>query len=234
MRRASHQPSNVTYGAIGGTQADDLLTYPPTGFRAAHYRTRIGHGDARFEAAVEQLRTWQLHKYSGIEVQVDEVPPVDETSYTPVGFDQAGKPVVPAAPVETAEIEYTADGAQLATPGTTATLTLKALGIRWQAPVRVVFFVEEPHRRGLAYGTRDGHPLTGEESFVIDQTDDGSVWLDIRLFWRPSTWYWWAAYPGLVVLQRMYVKRYLKALVVAADAAPPTDATPTDLTSSVD
>lgn len=233
MRRASHQHSNVTYGAIGGTQAEDLLTYPPAGFRSAHYRTRIGHGDARFEAAVEQLRTWQLHKYSGIEVRVDEVPPLDEMSYTPVGFDKAGKPMIPAAPVESAEIEAAqmkaaADGEQLATPGTTATLTLTVLGIRRQAPVRVVYFIDEPRHRGLAYGTREGHPLTGEESFVIDQTDDGSVWLDIRLFWRPSTWYWRAAYPALVLLQRMYVKRYLKALVVAADAAPSNAVASTD------
>jgi len=100
--------------------------------------------------------------------------------------------------------------------------------------VRVVYFIDEPRRRGLAYGTREGHPLTGEESFVIEQTEDGSVWLDIRLFWKPSTWYWRAAYPALAAMQAVYIKRYLKALVVAADAAasegtaPSADTTPTE------
>lgn len=220
MRRSSHEASDVTYGAIGATQAEDLLTYPPSGFRSAAYRTRIGHGDARFAAAVEQVRTWQVFTRSDIGVRVDSVAPIDPTSYSPVGWDADGKPVRGAEPVGRPEVEYTADGEAIATPGTTATLTMRVLGIPFRAPVRVVTFIDEPGRRGMAVGTREGHPLSGEESFVIEQTADGSVWLDLRLFWRPSAWYWWAAYPGLVAVQRMYVRRYLRALVAAPETTP--------------
>ncbi|WP_167139413.1 DUF1990 domain-containing protein [Diaminobutyricimonas sp. TR449] len=225
MRRSTHQASDVTYGAIGATQAEDLLAYPPTGFRPAAFRTRIGHGDARFAAAVVQVRTWQVFTRSDIEVKVDEMAPIDPSSYSPVGWDASGKPVRPAEPVEQEEVEYTADGEQFASPGTTATLTMRVLGIPFRAPVRVVSFIDEPGRQGMALGTRAGHPLSGEESFVVEETADGSVWLDIRLFWRPAAWYWWPAYPALRALQRLYVKRYLRALVAAPETTP--DAMPT-------
>jgi uncharacterized protein (UPF0548 family) len=226
MRRSTHEASDVTYGAIGATQAEDLLSYPPTGFRSSAFRTRIGHGDARFAAAVLQVRTWQVLTRSGIEVKVNETAPIDPSSYSPVGRDASGKPVRVTDPVEQEEVEYTADGEPIASPGTTATLTMRVLGVPFRAPVRVVSFIDEPGRQGMALGTRAGHPLSGEESFVVEETADGSVWLDIRLFWRPAAWYWWPAYPGLRALQRMYVKRYLRALVAAPETTP--DLTPTE------
>src|SRR5512139_3551990 len=37
-----------------------------------------------------------------------------------------------------------------------------------KAPVRVVYIVDEPHRKGFAYGTLPGHPESGEEAFVVE------------------------------------------------------------------
>ena len=36
-----------------------------------------------------------------------------------------------------------------------------------RAPCRVVYVVDEPDRRGFAYGTLPGHPETGEELFAV-------------------------------------------------------------------
>ena len=35
------------------------------------------------------------------------------------------------------------------------------------APCRVVYVVDEPDRRGFAYGTLTGHPESGEELFTV-------------------------------------------------------------------
>jgi uncharacterized protein (UPF0548 family) len=41
--------------------------------------------------------------------------------------------------------------------------------------------VDEPGRRGFAYGTLPGRPETGEEAFVVEKTND-DVYLVIRAF----------------------------------------------------
>ncbi len=41
-----------------------------------------------------------------------------------------------------------------------------------RVPCRVVYVVDEPDRRGFAYGTLPGHPETGEELFCV-RPDDG-------------------------------------------------------------
>jgi uncharacterized protein (UPF0548 family) len=53
-------------------------------------------------------------------------------------------------------------------------------------PCRVVYVVEEPGRRGFAYGTLPGHPEEGEESFMVTHEPDGSVVLRITAFSRPA------------------------------------------------
>ena len=81
-------------------------------------------------------------------------------------------------------------------------------------PVRVVAVVDEPRRCGFAYGTLDGHPVSGEEAFIVSRTADGAlVRLTIRSLTRPAargTWRY--AFPCLLVAQRMFRRRYLRSL----------------------
>jgi uncharacterized protein (UPF0548 family) len=79
-------------------------------------------------------------------------------------------------------------------------------------PIEVVDVVEEPQRRGFAYGTLRGHPESGEEAFLIERRDDGSVWLRIRAFSRPAHPLLWIGYPVLRVFQEVYTRRYERAL----------------------
>jgi uncharacterized protein (UPF0548 family) len=51
-------------------------------------------------------------------------------------------------------------------------------------PCRVVWVLDEPKRRGFAYGTLPGHPERGEEAFVVERGDDDAVHLTIRAFSR--------------------------------------------------
>ncbi|MFE9776038.1 DUF1990 domain-containing protein [Streptomyces sp. NPDC005931] len=95
-------------------------------------------------------------------------------------------------------------GAERAAPGVDVTVTLAGLV---KAPCRVVWAVEEPRRAGWAYGTLAGHPECGEESFVVDRTGDGTVWLTVSAFSRAARWYARAGGPATRTLQHAYARR---------------------------
>jgi uncharacterized protein (UPF0548 family) len=79
--------------------------------------------------------------------------------------------------------------------------------------VRVVRVIDEPRRKGFAYGTLPEHPLRGEEAFIVEWRDDETVELIVRSFSRPSTIYGWMAYPILLLAQNFFVRRYLRVLL---------------------
>lgn len=94
-------------------------------------------------------------------------------------------------------------------PGAEGVLAKRLLGIRFAEPIRVVWADE----RGFGYETRPGHPIYGEESFVLD--DDGTF--TARSVSRPSTWFWVLMTPALRILQRQASARYVR--VVREEAA---------------
>lgn len=206
----------MSYAAIGATQAEDLLQYPPLGYRPIERKARIGHGDARFEYAWTTAMSWGIQRNAGFEVRVSESPSeVTDQTYIPVSFDTAGVPVRPNAPVD--EDVYGRDGAGFLHPGQTVELVIPFGPFGVKSPARVVYVVDEPKRKGFAYGTLPGHPEDGEEAFLVELSADGSVWLTVRAFSRPATWYWWAVYPVLRLVQEFYTRRYLRALAGPLD-----------------
>jgi uncharacterized protein (UPF0548 family) len=83
-------------------------------------------------------------------------------------------------------------------------------GIR--EPIEVVAVIDERDRKGFAYGTLSGHPVSGEEAFIVQRQPDGSVSLTIRSATQPTTGAWRAAAPAVAFVQRCYRRRYLRAL----------------------
>jgi uncharacterized protein (UPF0548 family) len=79
--------------------------------------------------------------------------------------------------------------------------------------VRVVRVVDEPRRRGFAYGTLPQHPLIGEEAFLVEWRDDDRVDLVIRSFSRPNGWLWTLLWPVVALARQVVLRRYLRALV---------------------
>lgn len=200
----------VTYGAVGGTKADDLLQYPPRGFRPVERVVRIGHGPARWEHAWIETLTWGIQRRSGIRVRALEAPAeVTAGTYTPVAFDDDGTPVEPATSGD-AEAVFAPDGTPLLRPGDTAVMRVPLYPAK--VPARVVYVVDEPLRKGFAYGTLPGHPERGEEAFIVEYRDDESVWLTIRAFSRPASWLFWLGYPVVRLMQEIYTSRYERAL----------------------
>jgi len=96
--------------------------------------------------------------------------------------------------------------------GLTFALTLQLpLGGYAVAPGRVVYVIDEPHRRGFAYGTLVGHPEQGEESFIVRRAD-GRLVFEITAFSKPN--HWLAKVGGRFTrrFQLAATKRYLAAM----------------------
>jgi uncharacterized protein (UPF0548 family) len=109
-------------------------------------------------------------------------------------------------------------GLQVAASSPTAqkgAVLILGLGIgslRLRAPCRVVYAVDEPRRRGFAYGTLAGHPETGEEAFMIEHHNDDAVSFRITAFSRPATRLAKIAGPFGTAAQRQITARYLRSL----------------------
>lgn len=91
------------------------------------------------------------------------------------------------------------------------------LGLGWgrlglSIPCRVVRVVDEPDRRGFAYGTLPGHPERGEESFVVSRDGAGAVTFTITAFSRPATRLARLGGPVSSRVQLFVTGRYLRSL----------------------
>ena len=99
------------------------------------------------------------------------------------------------------------------TLGDTIVQSLPLGGLRFAAPIRVVRLLREPRRTGYAAGTLPGHPLRGEELFLIEHRADDSVWLVIRALYRPATPLYRVGTPAIAFARRRYSARFLRALL---------------------
>jgi uncharacterized protein (UPF0548 family) len=184
LRGGPSADSTLNYASIGATQTDEILAYPPAGYRSWQGDQKLGSGDARFETATRDLMTWGLQRGAGIEV-ADIVAEADGVAYTGIEFGEDGRAIGPSAPVE--EELYAADGTPFISAGMTAVLHRKVGPFDVEGPVKVVYVIQELNRIGFAYGTRLGHPMEGEQLQVIEQREDGEVWLTIRSVFRAAS-----------------------------------------------
>lgn len=96
--------------------------------------------------------------------------------------------------------------------------------LRILEPVRIVWIADEPDRRGFGYGTREGHPITGEECFLVERDAHGGVWLVVRTVSRISRGRWLLLWPGIRIAQPYFQRSYVRAaarLILETDAALP-------------
>ena len=210
-RRTTQNDSDrvLNYAAIGATRSDDVVAFPPYGYRPFEATQRLGSGDARFEAAAQLLMSWGIHRISGIavsDVQLES----PQRAYAEVAYDQDGAPLAPRALFDAAGMD--ADGVPQVIAGMTATVEYGWGPFRTPAPVKVVYVVDEPDRKGFACGTRHGHPASGEELFLLTRDEDGSVHLTVRSVMRASDAKHMLPMTLMRVGERQYTKRILSAL----------------------
>src|SRR5689334_3058628 len=117
----------------------------PPGYYRLEHRARLGEGDEVFRRAAEALLSWRMHRLAGV--------PVTAEGTAAVGVNALGR-LRPGMVI---------DRLRTAVP-----TGLVGLAI----PCRVVWTVTEPDRTGFAYGTLQGHPESGEESFIVTRESD--------------------------------------------------------------
>lgn len=103
-------------------------------------------------------------------------------------------------------------GSDRAGAGAEVVLELGMGPLRVQAPCRVIYTVDEPRRRGFAYGTLNGHPERGEELFCVEIDTEGNVRFSITAFSTPALWWSRLASPISRAVQHRITDRYLQAL----------------------
>lgn len=92
-------------------------------------------------------------------------------------------------------------------------VTARLLNVTITEPVEVVGVVEERDRVGFAYRTLPGHPVNGEEAFIVHRNGE-EVHLTVRSLTRPAPQQpWRVLYPLLLIAQRIARRRYLKSLM---------------------
>ncbi len=107
---------------------------------------------------------------------------------------------------------FTVDTDRPAASGDRLKIRTRVLGLAIVEPVEVVAVVAEPARVGFAYRTLPGHPVSGEEAFILDR-DGAQVRLTVRSLTRPAAQQpWRALFPFLRIVQRLVRRRYLRAL----------------------
>lgn len=81
-------------------------------------------------------------------------------------------------------------------------------------PIEVVDVLRTSHRVGFAYKTCQGHPVSGEEAFLIARAGT-AIFLEIRSLTAPSDHRGWrAVFPLLLMAQKITRRRYAKALAI--------------------
>jgi uncharacterized protein (UPF0548 family) len=84
--------------------------------------------------------------------------------------------------------------------------------IRVREPVEIVATISAHDRAAFAYGTLEGHPVSGEEAFIVHRDDNGNVSLTLRSLTRAGRGPWRGLFPLILIAQRVYRRRYLRAL----------------------
>lgn len=107
---------------------------------------------------------------------------------------------------------FSVESAEPVAAGDRVTVTAHLLGLRVVEPVEVVTVVATDDRVGFSYRTLPGHPVSGEEAFIVSRARD-EVRLTVRSLTRAAPQQpWRGLYPLLLVMQRVAKRRYLRAL----------------------
>lgn len=120
-------------------------------------------------------------------------------------------------------------GADRAAPGVPVTVGLGVGRLRVYGRCRVVWAESGTRRAGWAYGTLPGHPVCGEEAFLVtrepaegagERGGRETVWLTVTVVSRPAVWWTRAAGPLVPLFQWAYARccgRVLRRIASGGD-----------------
>ncbi|UVY83765.1 DUF1990 domain-containing protein [Brachybacterium sp. NBEC-018] len=97
-------------------------------------------------------------------------------------------------------------------PGQELTIIARLGPLRVREPAQVLEVVHGEDRVALSYTTRQGHPVRGEEAFILHRARDGAVVLTLRSVTAAARGRYRPLFPVALVLQQIYRRRYLRSL----------------------
>ena len=180
----------------------ETLTHPlsprwlerPDGYRHFESAYFVGRGRDTFDRCAEELLHWEVKIRSGFDIDVDgSADSTDRAS----GSSASAKAAHRSPRVER---------------GQELTIRVRLGPFRLPEPSRVIDVIETEDRCGFTYGTKPGHPITGEESFILIRTADDRVFLVLRSVSRAGLGIWRLGEPGVRLAQIIYRRRYGRAL----------------------
>ena len=180
----------------------------PDGYRHFESAYFVGHGKETFDRCAEELLHWEVKIRSGfdIEVNVDAV-----LAGSAGGADRAGRGET-TADADARSGGESASRPPRVEPGQEPTIRVRLGPFRLPEPSRVIDVFEAEDRCGFTYGTKPGHPITGEESFILIRTADDRVFLVLRSVSRAGQGIWRLGEPFVRLAQIVYRRRYGRAL----------------------
>jgi uncharacterized protein (UPF0548 family) len=126
-------------------------------------------------------------------------------------FEDAGALLMAWQAHERAGLRVAASS-ERAEPGVVVLMQLGIGRVALRIPCRVVYVIDEPNRIGFAYGTLPGHPVAGEELFVVQRDGVGQVAFTVSAFSRPATTLTRVAWPVTRWAQSQMMDRYPRGL----------------------
>ena len=180
----------------------ETLTHPlaprwlerPDGYRHFESAYFVGRGRDTFDHCAEELLHWEVKIRSGFDIDVDgSADSTDRAS----GSSASAKAAHRSPRVER---------------GQELTIRVRLGPFRLPEPSRVIDVIETEDRCGFTYGTKPGHPITGEESFILIRTADDRVFLVLRSVSRAGLGIWRLGEPFVRLAQIIYRRRYGRAL----------------------
>lgn len=97
-------------------------------------------------------------------------------------------------------------------PGAVVVVVMRLGPLRVTAPCRVIESFRDGARAGFTYGTLPGHPVSGQESFLVEHHDDDTVTASVTSLSRPARWFTRLGGPLSGIAQASAARRYARAL----------------------
>ena len=109
---------------------------------------------------------------------------------------------------------------QVQEPGRLVAMYVRILGLWWVNPCRILRRCDDnsasgARRTGFVYGTLMPHTECGEERFMVEMREDGTVWYQLSAFSRPQHWMAWVGFPLARWWQLRFVRDSQQAMVAA-------------------
>ena len=112
--------------------------------------------------------------------------------------------------------------------GEVVAIVARSIGLWWLNACRIVYLIDEElgqKKFGFAYGTLPEHAGSGEERFLIEMDQEGSVWYDILAFSRPNHVLARIGYPFVRRVQRRFGQHSVAAMQRTVESSLEAEAT---------